>query len=86
MLCGDNYFSGVQQNVQHLLGHQKFDLKKHDVTFPLYVEEVDQIYHLACPASPVYYQLDPVQTVKTNVHGTINVLDVIQLMNLILDI
>ena len=73
VLCVDNYFSGAKQNIQHMLGHPKFDLKRHDVTFPLYVE-VDQIYHLACPASPVHYQLDPVQTVKTNVHGTINVL------------
>ena len=69
----DNYFSGAKQNIQHMLGHPNFDLKRHDVTFPLYVE-VDQIYHLACPASPVHYQLDPVQTVKTNVHGTINIL------------
>jgi len=73
VLCVDNYFSGAKQNIQHMLGHPKFDLKRHDVTFPLYVE-VDQIYHLACPASPVHYQLDPVQTVKTNVHGTINIL------------
>ena len=73
VLCVDNYFSGVKQNIQHMLGHPNFDLKRHDVTFPLYVE-VDQIYHLACPASPVHYQLDPVQTVKTNVHGTINIL------------
>jgi UDP-glucuronate decarboxylase len=73
VLCVDNYFSGVKQNIQHMLGHANFDLKRHDVTFPLYVE-VDQIYHLACPASPVHYQSDPVQTVKTNVHGTINIL------------
>ena len=73
VLCVDNYFSGAKQNIQHMLGHANFDLKRHDVTFPLYVE-VDQIYHLACPASPVHYQLDPVQTVKTNVHGTINIL------------
>ena len=73
VLCVDNYFSGVKQNIQHMLGHPNFDLKRHDVTFPLYVE-VDQIYHLACPASPTHYQLDPVQTVKTNVHGTINIL------------
>ena len=73
VLCVDNYFSGAKQNIQHMLGHPNFDLKRHDVTFPLYVE-VDQIYHLACPASPVHYQFDPVQTVKTNVHGTINVL------------
>jgi len=73
VLCVDNYYSGAKQNIQHMLGHPNFDLKRHDVTFPLYVE-VDQIYHLACPASPVHYQLDPVQTVKTNVHGTINIL------------
>ena len=73
VLCVDNYFSGAKQNIQHMLGHPNFDLKRHDVTLPLYVD-VDQIYHLACPASPVHYQLDPVQTVKTNVHGTINIL------------
>lgn len=73
VLCVDNYFSGAKQNIQHMLSHSKFDLKRHDVTFPLYVE-VDQIFHLACPASPIHYQLDPVQTVKTNVHGTINIL------------
>ena len=73
VLCVDNYFSGAKQNIQHMLGQPNFDLKRHDVTFPLYAE-VDQIYHLACPASPVHYQLDPVQTVKTNVHGTINIL------------
>tara|TARA_B100000029_G_scaffold455651_1_gene483068 strand:+ start:2331 stop:3263 length:933 start_codon:yes stop_codon:yes gene_type:complete len=73
VLCVDNYFSGAKHNIQHLLGNIKFDFSQHDVTFPLYVE-VDQIYHLACPASPVHYQIDPVQTVKTNVHGAINVL------------
>jgi len=73
VLCVDNYFSGTKKNVQHLLDHKNFELKRHDMTFSLYVE-VDQIYHFACPASPVHYQLDPVQTVKTNVHGTINVL------------
>ncbi|MBL09915.1 MAG: NAD-dependent dehydratase [Acidiferrobacteraceae bacterium] len=73
VLCVDNYFSGRKSNIQHLAGNINFDFKQHDVTFPLYVE-VDQIYHLACPASPVHYQLDPVQTVKTNVHGAINVL------------
>ena len=73
VLCVDNYFSGAKHNIQHLLGNIKFDFSQHDVTFPLYVE-VDQIYHLACPASPVHYQMDPVQTVKTNVHGAINVL------------
>ena len=73
VLCVDNYFSGAKGNIQHLLSHRNFDLKRHDITFSLYVE-VDQIYHLACPASPVHYQRDPVQTVKTNVHGAINVL------------
>ena len=73
VLCVDNYFSGTKKNIKHLLDHKNFELKRHDITFPLYVE-VDQIYHLACPASPVHYQIDPVQTVKTNVHGTINVL------------
>ena len=73
VLCVDNYFSGAKHNIQHLLGNVRFDFNQHDVTFPLYVE-VDQIYHLACPASPVHYQIDPVQTVKTNVHGAINVL------------
>jgi UDP-glucuronate decarboxylase len=75
VLCVDNYFSGAKQNIQHMLGHPNFDLKRHDVTFPLYVE-VDQIYHLACPASPIDYQSDPVQTVKTNVHGSINILGI----------
>ena len=73
VLCVDNYFSGTKNNIKHLLDHKNFELKRHDITFSLYVE-VDQIYHLACPASPVHYQIDPVQTVKTNVHGTINVL------------
>ncbi len=73
VLCVDNYFSGRKQNVSHLLDHPRFELKRHDITFPLYVE-IDEIYHLACPASPLYYQSDPVQTIKTNVHGTINIL------------
>ncbi|SHE99662.1 UDP-glucuronate decarboxylase [Kaistia soli DSM 19436] len=73
VLCVDNYFTGSRENVQHLLDDPHFELVRHDVTFPLYVE-VDEIFNLACPASPVHYQFDPVQTVKTNVHGAINML------------
>ena len=73
VLCADNYYTGSRENVAHLLGHPRFELMRHDVTFPLYVE-VDQIYNLACPASPVHYQHDPVQTTKTSVHGAINML------------
>lgn len=73
VLCVDNYFTGTKKNVEHLLDHSRFEVMRHDVTFPLYVE-VDQIYNLACPASPVHYQFDPVQTTKTSVHGAINVL------------
>lgn len=73
VLCVDNFFTGTKQNVSHLLGHANFELLRHDVTFPLYVE-VDEIYNLACPASPVHYQHDPVQTTKTSVHGAINML------------
>jgi UDP-glucuronate decarboxylase len=73
VLCVDNFFTGTRENVQHLLDHPRFELKRHDVTFPLYVE-VDEIYNLACPASPIHYQFDPVQTTKTNVHGAINML------------
>jgi UDP-glucuronate decarboxylase len=73
VLCVDNFFTGRRQNVAHLLDHHHFELMRHDVTFPLYVE-VDAIYNLACPASPVHYQFDPVQTTKTSVHGAINVL------------
>lgn len=73
VLCVDNFFTGSKRNVEHLLGHPRFELMRHDVTFPLYVE-VDQIYNLACPASPVHYQHDPVQTTKTSVHGAINLL------------
>ncbi|MEL7346370.1 MAG: UDP-glucuronic acid decarboxylase family protein [Pseudomonadota bacterium] len=73
VLCVDNYFTGSRENVQHLLDHPRFELMRHDVTFPLYVE-VDMIFNLACPASPIHYQFDPVQTVKTNVHGAINML------------
>ena len=73
VLCVDNFYTGNKANVQHLLGNPRFELMRHDVTFPLYVE-VDRIYNLACPASPVHYQFDPVQTTKTSVHGAINML------------
>lgn len=73
VLCVDNYFTGSKSNIAHLLGNPRFEAMRHDVTFPLYVE-VDQIYNLACPASPVHYQHDPVQTTKTSVHGAINML------------
>jgi UDP-glucuronate decarboxylase len=73
VLCVDNFYTGTKDNVAHLLGHPRFELMRHDVTFPLYVE-VDEIYNLACPASPVHYQHDPVQTTKTSVHGAINML------------
>jgi UDP-glucuronate decarboxylase len=72
-LCVDNFFTGTRDNVTHLLGNAHFELIRHDVTFPLYVE-VDEIYNLACPASPIHYQFDPVQTTKTSVHGAINML------------
>ncbi|MCH9789151.1 MAG: SDR family oxidoreductase [Actinomycetia bacterium] len=73
VLCVDNYYSSTKDNITHLLDHPRFELLRHDVTFPLYVE-VDEIYHLACPASPIHYQRDPVQTTKTAVHGSINML------------
>ena len=73
VLCVDNFFTGSKDNIAHLMGNPYFELMRHDVTFPLYVE-VDQIYNLACPASPVHYQFDPVQTTKTSVHGAINML------------
>jgi len=73
VLCVDNFYTSTRHNVRHLLGHPNFELIRHDITFPLYVE-VDQIYNLACPASPVHYQRDPVQTTKTSVHGAINIL------------
>ncbi|MGC2166835.1 MAG: UDP-glucuronic acid decarboxylase family protein [Gallionella sp.] len=73
VLCVDNFFTGTKHNIQHLLDHPRFELMRHDVTFPLFVE-VDEIYNLACPASPVHYQHDPVQTTKTSVHGAINML------------
>jgi len=73
VLCVDNYFTGSKENIRRLLAHPCFEMLRHDVTFPLYVE-VDEIYNLACPASPIHYQHDPVQTTKTSVHGAINML------------
>jgi UDP-glucuronate decarboxylase len=73
VLCVDNFYTGSKKNIAHLLGEPNFELMRHDVTFPLYVE-VDEIYNLACPASPIHYQHDPVQTTKTSVHGAINML------------
>ena len=73
VICVDNYFTGTRRNIDAMFGHPRFELLRHDVTFPLYVE-ADQIYNLACPASPVHYQHDPVQTTKTSVHGAINML------------
>ncbi len=73
VLCVDNFYTGSKDNIVHLLDHPHFELLRHDITFPLYVE-VDEIYNLACPASPIHYQLDPVQTTKTSVHGAINML------------
>lgn len=73
VLCVDNLFTGTKRNIDHLAGHPRFEFMRHDVCFPLYVE-VDEIYNLACPASPVHYQHDPVQTTKTSVHGAINML------------
>lgn len=73
VLCVDNFFTGTRDNIAHLIGNPHFELMRHDVTFPLYVE-VDEIYNLACPASPIHYQFDPVQTTKTSVHGAINML------------
>ncbi len=73
VLCVDNFFTGAKRNIYHLLSNPRFELMRHDVTFPLYVE-IDEIYNLACPASPIHYQKDPIQTVKTCVHGAINML------------
>lgn len=73
VLCIDNYYTGSKRNVAHLIGQPQFEIMRHDVTFPLYVE-TDEIYNLACPASPIHYQYDPVQTTKTSVHGAINML------------
>ena len=73
VLCADNFFTGDKSNIEHLVGEPRFELLRHDITFPLFVE-VDEIYNLACPASPIHYQHDPVQTTKTSVHGSINML------------
>jgi UDP-glucuronate decarboxylase len=73
VLCVDNLFTGTKANIAHLMHHPRFELMRHDITFPLYVE-VDEVYNLACPASPIHYQFDPVQTTKTSVHGAINML------------
>ncbi|MBT8001958.1 MAG: NAD-dependent epimerase/dehydratase family protein, partial [Rhodospirillales bacterium] len=73
VICADNYFTGTKDNIVHLMNNAHFEVLRHDVTFPLYVE-IDEIYNLACPASPVHYQYDPVQTTKTTVHGAINML------------
>jgi UDP-glucuronate decarboxylase len=73
VVCVDNFYTGSKDNIRHLIGNRRFELIRHDVTFPLYIE-VDRIYNLACPASPIHYQLDPVQTTKTSVHGAINML------------
>src|SRR5437016_5261805 len=73
VLCVDNFYTGTRHNVRHLLSNPRFELVRHDICFPLYVE-VDEIFNLACPASPIHYQLDPVQTTKTSVHGAINML------------
>jgi len=73
VLCADNFFTGSRENVLHLLHDPHFEIIRHDITFPLYVE-VDEIYNLACPASPIHYQKDPAQTIKTCVHGAINML------------
>jgi UDP-glucuronate decarboxylase len=73
VICADNFFTGTRRNIEHLLLRPKFEVLRHDITFPLYVE-VDQIYNFACPASPINYQRDPIQTTKTSVHGAINML------------
>ena len=73
VICLDNLFTGTKRNIGHLQNHPHFEFMRHDITFPLYVE-VDEIYNLTCPASPIHYQHDPVQTTKTSVHGAINVL------------
>ncbi|MBU0944950.1 MAG: SDR family oxidoreductase [Proteobacteria bacterium] len=80
VLCVDNFFTGTKDNILHLLDNPHFEIMRHDVTFPLYVE-VDEIYNLACPASPIHYQHDPVQTTKTSVHGAINMLGLAKRLN-----
>ncbi|OYU12425.1 MAG: NAD-dependent dehydratase [Comamonadaceae bacterium PBBC1] len=80
VVCADNLFTGSKRNIEHVLDNPRFEFMRHDVTFPLYIE-VDQIYNLACPASPVHYQHDPVQTLKTSVHGAINMLGLAKRLN-----
>ena len=80
VICVDNFYTGTKRNIYHLLGNPRFEIIRHDVTFPLYVE-CDEIYNLACPASPIHYQRDPVQTVKTCVHGAINMLGLAKRLN-----
>ncbi len=80
VICVDNCFTGTKRNISHLLNHPSFEFQRHDITFPLYVE-VDEIYNLACPASPIHYQFDPVQTAKTSVHGAINMLGLAKRVN-----
>ncbi|MEE9189593.1 MAG: UDP-glucuronic acid decarboxylase family protein [Candidatus Neomarinimicrobiota bacterium] len=80
VLCVDNLFTGRKQNIRHLLDNKSFEFLRHDITFPLYVE-VDEIYNFACPASPIHYQFDPVQTTKTSVHGAINMLGIAKRLN-----
>ena len=80
VVCVDNFFTGSKRNIEHMLPNPRFEFIRHDVTFPLYLE-VDEIYNLACPASPVYYQHDPVQTTKTFVHGAINMLGLAKMLN-----
>jgi UDP-glucuronate decarboxylase len=80
VVCADNLFTGSKRNIEHLLDNPRFEFMRHDVTFPLYIE-VDQIYNLACPASPIHYQHDPVQTLKTSVHGAINMLGLAKRLN-----
>ncbi len=80
VICADNFFTGSKRNIEHLFGHPRFEFLRHDVVFPLYVE-VDEIYNLACPASPIHYQHDPVQTTKTSVLGAINILGLAKRLN-----
>ena len=80
VVCVDNFFTGTKKNISHLLGRPNFELLRHDITFPLYIE-VDEIFNLACPASPIHYQYDPVQTTKTSVHGAINMLGLAKRVN-----
>ena len=80
VICLDNYYTGSKNNISHLMSNENFELLRHDICFPLYVE-VDEIYNLACPASPIHYQYDPVQTTKTSVHGSINMLGLAKRQN-----